>query len=65
MAEIITKVTPDELRFAMATGTAAAAGRTPQSSVRAYGAYTDIPDTPENRAMFAIRNQFDGASSKR
>jgi hypothetical protein len=61
MERIITSVTPEELRFAMATGTAAASGRTPQSSVGAYGADVDIPDTPENRAMFAIRSQFDSA----
>src|SRR5258708_1825031 len=50
------------MRFAMATGTAAASGRTPQSSVRTYS--SDIPDTPDNRAMFAIRAQFDSNKFK-
>ena len=64
----ICKVTSEELSFALAVGSAAAAGQTPLSGVGGMGINVDLGDgdvrdirlvdNPHNRAMIAIRDQF-------
>lgn len=63
----IAAVTTEELAFAYGVGGAAASGQTPQSGVSGMGLNLvdgdkvhaiNFTDTPTNRAIFAIRDQF-------